>query len=99
MIRRPAALRVLYATLGELVAWIIGWDLILEYAVGTSLWPSRGATTHDAVARGGISLPAWLTTGLPDGTPELQPDVHGLLVTAPTLLASRSGHLPACGLR
>ena len=23
-----------YATLGEIVAWIIGWDLILEYAVG-----------------------------------------------------------------
>src|SRR5262245_36801938 len=23
-----------YATLGELVAWVIGWDLILEYAVG-----------------------------------------------------------------
>ena len=23
-----------YATLGELVAWIIGWDLIVEYAVG-----------------------------------------------------------------
>jgi APA family basic amino acid/polyamine antiporter len=25
-----------YATLGELVAWIIGWDLILEYAVGAA---------------------------------------------------------------
>jgi basic amino acid/polyamine antiporter, APA family len=25
-----------YATLGELVAWIIGWDLVLEYAVGAS---------------------------------------------------------------
>ena len=25
-----------YATLGELFAWIIGWDLVLEYAVGSS---------------------------------------------------------------
>src|SRR6202158_1548240 len=25
-----------YATLGELFAWIIGWDLILEYAVGSA---------------------------------------------------------------
>src|SRR5690349_22838729 len=25
-----------YATLGELLAWIIGWDLVLEYAVASS---------------------------------------------------------------
>ena len=25
-----------YATMGELVGWIIGWDLVLEYAVGGS---------------------------------------------------------------
>src|SRR5262249_52542653 len=25
-----------YATMGELIAWIIGWDLILEYALGAT---------------------------------------------------------------
>jgi basic amino acid/polyamine antiporter, APA family len=25
-----------YATMGELLAWIIGWDLVLEYAVGSA---------------------------------------------------------------
>jgi APA family basic amino acid/polyamine antiporter len=25
-----------YATMGELIAWIIGWDLILEYLVGAA---------------------------------------------------------------
>jgi len=37
--RRPvsgSAYRFSYATLGELVAWIIGWDLVLEYAVAAS---------------------------------------------------------------
>jgi APA family basic amino acid/polyamine antiporter len=27
-----------YATMGELVAWIIGWDLILEYLAGQATW-------------------------------------------------------------
>ena len=25
-----------YATMGELMAWIIGWDLVLEYAIGAA---------------------------------------------------------------
>src|SRR5512142_2294216 len=34
-----------YATLGELVAWIIGWDLVLEYAMGAST-VSAGWSNH-----------------------------------------------------
>src|SRR5262249_24811053 len=34
-----------YTTMGELVAWIIGWDLVLEYAIGSSAvaagWPNH----------------------------------------------------------
>ena len=30
-----------YATLGEIIAWIIGWDLILEYAVGNMAVAAR----------------------------------------------------------
>ena len=41
-----------YATLGELVAWIIGWDLILEYAVGNvAVAISWGDYFNDAAAR------------------------------------------------
>ncbi len=31
-----------YATLGEFVAWIIGWDLVLEYAFGAARWLRAG---------------------------------------------------------
>ena len=34
-----------YATLGELFAWIIGWDLVLEYAVGAST-VAHGWSSH-----------------------------------------------------
>ena len=33
-----------YATMGEFIAWIIGWDLILEYALGRQS-PSAGRAT------------------------------------------------------
>jgi len=52
-----------YATLGELVAWIIGWDLIIEYAVGNIAvavsWSAYFVTLLEGF---GIHLPAWLTT-------------------------------------
>jgi APA family basic amino acid/polyamine antiporter len=52
-----------YATLGEIVAWIIGWDLILEYAFGAATvavgWSGHlRAFLHDI----GVELPAMPTS-------------------------------------
>ena len=41
-----------YATMGEFVAWIIGWDLILEYAVARRLFQLPGASTRIACSNG-----------------------------------------------
>jgi APA family basic amino acid/polyamine antiporter len=56
-----------YATLGELVAWIIGWDLILEYAVGNvAVAISWSGYLVPMLAGLGLELPAWLTRGYYD---------------------------------
>ncbi len=50
-----------YATLGELIAWIIGWDLILEYAFGAATVASGwAANVVQLLARLGIDLPPQL---------------------------------------
>src|SRR6267154_1808378 len=47
-----------YATLGELIAWIIGWDLILEYAFGAATVASGWSSTLVAFLQDyGIKLP------------------------------------------
>ncbi len=47
-----------YATLGEIVAWIIGWDLILEYAFGAATVASGWSSTLIAFLQDyGLSLP------------------------------------------
>ena len=52
-----------YATLGELVAWIIGWDLILEYAVGNVAVAISWSGYFQELLRGlGVHWPAWLGT-------------------------------------
>src|SRR5690242_1695625 len=47
-----------YATMGELVAWIIGWDLILEYAVAA-------ATVSDAWSEYANRVLSWFNCQLP----------------------------------
>src|SRR6188768_1182046 len=50
-----------YATLGELVAWIIGWDLILEYAVGNVAVAIAWSGYFASFLRFfGIEIPFWL---------------------------------------
>ncbi|MFE7761729.1 amino acid permease [Streptomyces sp. NPDC057438] len=52
-----------YASLGELPAWIIGWDLVLEFALGTAVvavgWSGY---IHSLLANAGWELPAALGT-------------------------------------
>ncbi len=54
-----------YVTFGELIAWILGWALILEYSIGNIVvaisWSSYFNNILHNVFH--IDLPAWLTTG------------------------------------
>ncbi|HEV7572036.1 MAG TPA: amino acid permease [Thermoanaerobaculia bacterium] len=51
-----------YATLGELIAWIIGWDLIIEYAIGNVAVAISWANYMNTLLEGfGVKLPPWMT--------------------------------------
>ena len=52
-----------YASLGELLAWIIGWDLIIEYAVGNiGVAIAWSGYFRELLSHAGLSIPAWLAT-------------------------------------
>jgi basic amino acid/polyamine antiporter, APA family len=68
-----------YATLGEIFAWMIGWDLILEYAVGSMTVAVGWSGYFQRILAGfGIHLPAWMSAS-PDAT-------AGTLVNLPAIL-------------
>jgi APA family basic amino acid/polyamine antiporter len=70
-----------YVTLGEFIAWIIGWDLILEYAVGNVAVAVSWADYFKSLLAGlGLHLPDWLTT-----TVDHAQRTPGLLESAPHL--------------
>jgi len=51
-----------YATLGEISAWIIGWVLILEYAIGNvAVAIGWAAYFHQLFLGLGVNIPAWLS--------------------------------------
>jgi len=80
-----------YAALGEVVAWIIGWDLIIEYAIGNVAVAVSWSGYFDALLRmAGVNLPSWLVTdyrsatkaaasiAAGEGTPALEHVAHAL---------------------
>lgn len=51
-----------YASLGELIAWVIGWDLIIEYAVGNIAVAISWGNYFKTLVRGfGVHIPDWLS--------------------------------------
>jgi APA family basic amino acid/polyamine antiporter len=85
-----------YATLGEIFAWIIGWDLTLEYAMGAST-VSSGWSNHfiELLNIFHIKMPLWLAydhwTGLQrSGENRGSPDGAGL---RPTLVPGTQAFL------
>ena len=78
-----------YATLGEFLAWIIGWDLVLEYAMGSAT-VANGWSSHfiELLDLFGISVPhEWITPpffagkGITPGIFNLPAAVIAVLVT------------------
>src|SRR5690349_10588016 len=68
-----------YATLGEIFAWMIGWDLILEYAVGSMTVAIGWSGYMQKLLHGlGLDLPLWMTAA-PGSAP-------GTLVNVPAVV-------------
>ena len=57
-----------YASFGELAAWIIGWALIMEYAVGNIVVAISWSDYFTGLMEGiGVHIPLWLTMGTQTG--------------------------------
>lgn len=70
-----------YATLGEVVAWMIGWDLIIEYGVGNIAVAISWSNYFKTFLRqAGIIIPDWLCTDFRTAT-----KIPGLVENAPHL--------------
>jgi basic amino acid/polyamine antiporter, APA family len=87
-----------YATLGEIVAWIVGWALILEYAVGNVAVAIAWGGYFESLLTGfGIHLPQWMTHGYWVVKASSDPAIAGLMTTAPRVLGiPLLINLPAC---
>ena len=79
-----------YATLGELVAWMIGWDLILEYAVGAMTVAIGWSGYMQRLLLGvGIELPTALAAAPPIGVVNLLAVLIVLVISVLLVVGTR----------
>lgn len=89
-----------YATLGEIIAWIIGWDLILEYAVG-NMAVAVGWSGYFVKLCGslfGIKFPLWAITDRETALTVLATGGDALKDFSSTTLPVIAGHAIALNL-
>src|SRR5438270_597730 len=83
-----------YATLGEIIAWIIGWDLILEYAVGNMSvavgWSGYFVQLCGSLA--GLKFPVWLVNDYATASDIIAKGGDGLLNYSSTTIPMIAGH-------
>ena len=89
-----------YATLGEIVAWIIGWDLILEYAVGNMAvavgWSGYFVRLCDSLV--GLKFPLWLVNDHTTASGIVAQGGDALANYSSTTLPTIAGHAIALNL-
>ncbi|MDR2296939.1 MAG: amino acid permease [Comamonas sp.] len=84
-----------YATLGEIIAWMIGWDLLLEYGLATSAVSVGWSGYFQSLVAGfGLHLPVELTAA-----PGAVPGAHTLLNLPALLIMLGITWVVACGVR
>ena len=89
-----------YATLGEIIAWVIGWDLILEYAVG-NMAVAVGWSGYFVQLCGSLfhlKFPLWLVNDYKTATAIIAQGGNGLGNYSSTTLPVIAGHSIALNL-
>ena len=79
-----------YATLGEIFAWMIGWDLILEYAVGSMTVAIGWSGYFQRILAGfGVTLPQWMAAAPPAGVINVPAVIIVLVITTLLVIGVR----------
>jgi amino acid transporter len=75
-----------YVAFGEIVAWIIGWDLLMEYAIGNIVVAISWSDYFTSFMKGvGINIPEYLTMGFWSAQKMASPEAIAAWNTAPEL--------------